>query len=135
MSNKIGKKKPSKGDKRKSKEVQSDGAFYTGKVGAMILARLAFSKEFLEKRKHRDISICDPACGSGNLLTAGVNAIPDKNVQVYGMEIQKDQVELAEKRLKEIIPEDQIHIKHMPHGLQPDGSAKCGSLEVLVQEI
>ncbi len=131
---KIGKKKASPGDQRKSKEVQSDGAFYTGEVGSMILARLAFSKEFLEKRKHRDIKICDPSCGSGNLLIAGAKAIPDKNVQVYGMDIQKDQCELAEKRLKEIIPEEKIHIKNMPHGVQPDGSVKCGSLEILVDD-
>ena len=60
---------------------KSDGAFYTNNLSAVMLARLAFTKDFIEWSNFEEVSklrIIDPACGTGTLLMAALQTIKSR---------------------------------------------------------
>ena len=57
---------------------KSDGAFYTNNLSAVMLGRLAFSREFVDWSDPETVAklrIIDPACGTGTLLMATLQTI------------------------------------------------------------
>ena len=57
---------------------KSDGAFYTNNLSAVMLARLARTDDFTDwsdPEAVRGLRIMDPACGTGTLLMAALQAI------------------------------------------------------------
>ena len=57
---------------------KSDGAFYTNNISAVMLARLAFSDDFVDWSDPEVVArlrIIDPACGTGTLLMAALQTI------------------------------------------------------------
>ena len=61
---------------------QSDGAFYTNNISALLLARLTFTADMVDWSDPRAIArlrIMDPACGTGTLLMASLQTIKAHN--------------------------------------------------------
>ena len=57
---------------------KSDGAFYTNNLSAVMLARLAFTRELIDWSDPETVAklrIIDPACGTGTLLMAALQTI------------------------------------------------------------
>ena len=57
---------------------KSDGAFYTNNLSAIMLARLAFTRDMIDWSDHEAVGklrIIDPACGTGTLLMAALQTI------------------------------------------------------------
>ena len=57
---------------------KSDGAFYTNNLSAIMLARLALTDDFTDwsdLKAVRRLRIMDPACGTGTLLMAALQAV------------------------------------------------------------
>ena len=63
---------------------ESDGAFYTNNISALMLAGLALSPNFVNWKDYRTatgLRILDPACGTGTLLMAALKVIKDRGVE------------------------------------------------------
>ncbi|MDE0191234.1 MAG: N-6 DNA methylase, partial [Gammaproteobacteria bacterium] len=136
---------------------KSDGAFYTNNLSAVMLARLALRKDFVDWADADSVSrlrIIDPACGTGTLLMAslrtiiarmaeateldqdGRNALHRKLVEdvLCGLDINQHAIQLAACNLTLGAPTvdyARMNLLTMPHGPQPDGTFKAGSLEIL----
>lgn len=119
---------------RARENARSLGAFYTGDLSAMMLARLAIPGEYPDKRPYK---VGDPACGDGALLVAVVNewvrrGWPLGDLWVWGADVAEDACEHAHAALLATgLGPEQVRIDLMPHGPQPDGSVKAGALELL----
>ena len=139
---------------------KSDGAFYTNNLSAIMLARLALGQDFTDWSDGEAVSrlrIIDPACGTGTLLMAALrtvmaraggskdmdpkarNALHRRLVEdvLCGLDINQHAVQLAACNLTLGAPTvdyARMNLLTMPHGPQPDGSFKAGSLELLNAE-
>ncbi len=135
----------------------SDGAFYTNNLSAVLLARLAFGDSFVDwsdPEAVQRLRIMDPACGTGTLLMATLQAIKARvghrreldgeerdtlhkrmvEQVLCGLDINQHGVQLAACNMTLGAPTvdyTRMNLVTMPHGPQSDGKAKAGSLEVL----
>ncbi len=136
---------------------KSDGAFYTNNLSAVLLARLAFTRELIDWSDSEAVTrlrIIDPACGTGTLLMAtlqiiksrvaesremnekGRNVLHKRLVEnvLCGLDINQHGVQLAACNMTLGAPTvdyERMNLATMPHGPQGDDSPKAGSLEVL----
>ena len=139
---------------------KSDGAFYTNNLSAIMLARLALGADFVDWADTESVArlrIIDPACGTGTLLMAALRTImarmdgsrelgPEERNALHrrlvedvlcGLDINQHAVQLAACNLTLGAPTvdyARMNLLTMPHGPQPDGSFKAGSLEILTAE-
>ena len=136
---------------------KSDGAFYTNNLSAVMLARLAFTRDLIDWSDPEAVAklrIIDPACGTGTLLMATLqtikarvaesgemsdeepNALHKRLVEdvLCGLDINQHGVQLAACNMTLGAPTvdyARMNLVTMPHGPQSDGSPKGGSLEIL----
>ena len=136
---------------------KSDGAFYTNNLSAVMLARLAFTRDLIDWSDPEALAklrIIDPACGTGTLLMATLqtikarvaesgemsdeerNALHKRLVEdvLCGLDINQHGVQLAACNMTLGAPTvdyARMNLVTMPHGPQSDGSPKAGSLEIL----
>ena len=135
---------------------KSDGAFYTNNLSAVMLARLALTDDFTDWSDLdavRGLRIMDPACGTGTLLMAALQAIkaqaaragtaaqddPDLHRDIVenvlcGLDINAHAVQLAACNLTLGAPTvdyRRMNLGTMRHGPQTDGGVRAGSLELL----
>ena len=136
---------------------KSDGAFYTNNLSAIMLARLAFTRELVDwsdPEAVTNLRIMDPACGTGTLLMAALQTIKarvgnakemndeDRNALhkwlvedvLCGLDINQHGVQLAACNMTLGAPTvdyERMNLATMPHGPQGDDSPRAGSLEVL----
>ena len=140
---------------------ESDGAFYTNNVAALMLARLALPADMVDWSDYRtatSLRVLDPACGTGTLLMAALKTIKDRMVAAKAMtpaQIRKSHKKLVEKSIRGLdinyhatqlaasnltlgaptVDYQAIHVHTMRHGPQPDDKAELGSLELLPSAI
>ena len=135
---------------------KSDGAFYTNNLSAVMLARLALTDDFTDWSDLdavRGLRIMDPACGTGTLLMAALQAVkaqaaragaaaqddPDLHRDIVenvlcGLDINAHAVQLAACNLTLGAPTvdyRRMNLGTMRHGPQTDGGVRAGSLELL----
>ena len=128
---------------------ESDGAFYTKNVAALLLAKLAINKEFLnwsDPKVLDDFKLIDPACGTGTLLMATVKTLKDRMKEatglksdadihkrlveqsVYGLDINEHAIQLAASNLTLGAPDvdyRQMNLYPMEHGVDKAGKCVC----------
>ena len=140
---------------------ESDGAFYTNNVAALMLARLALPADMVDWSDYRSatsLRVLDPACGTGTLLMAALKTIKDRMGAAKAMtpaQLRRSHKKLVEKSIRGLdinyhatqlaasnltlgaptVDYDGIHVHTMRHGPQPDGTAELGSLELLPSAI
>lgn len=138
---------------------KSDGAYYTNNVSALMLARLAMDRDFVDwsdEEAVKQLRIIDPACGTGTLLMAALRTIKarmresgslgegnDESLHkalvedvLCGLDINRHGVQLAACNLTLGAPSvnyRQMNLVTMQHGPQGDGTVRAGSLEILSQ--
>ncbi len=135
---------------------KSDGAFYTNNLSAVMLARFALTDDFTDWSDLdavRGLRIMDPACGTGTLLMAALQAVKDQTARagavardnpelhreivenvLCGLDINAHAVQLAACNLTLGAPTvdyGRMNLGTMPHGPQADGEVRAGSLELL----
>ena len=136
---------------------KSDGAFYTNNLSAVMLARLAFTEDFIDwsdPEAVANLRIIDPACGTGTLLMAALQSIKarvsarqdlseDESNTLHkqlvedvlcGLDINQHAVQLAACNMTLGAPTvdyQRMNLVTMPHGPRGDGPPKAGSLEIL----
>ena len=140
---------------------ESDGAFYTNNIAALMLAGLALKPDLVDwadPRQATGLRILDPACGTGTLLMAALKTIkermaaarpmtPEQTRQIHkqlveksirGLDINYQATQLAASNLTLGAPTvdyEAMHIHTMRHGPQPDGTVALGSLELLPEAV
>ena len=140
---------------------ESDGAFYTNNVAALMLARLALPADMVDWSDYRaatSLRVLDPACGTGTLLMAALKTIKDRmgaarpmaptklrrthkklvEKSIRGLDINYHATQLAASNLTLGAPTvdyEAIHAHTMRHGPQPGRGAELGSLELLPSAI
>ena len=128
-----------------------DGSFYTSTSAAVLLAGLAIRPEDIPDDLS-DYSIIDPACGTGTLLMAAAERIRDlrapKNDQqgteedavkliedvITGLDVNTTACHIAATTLGLLSPStafSRMNVRRMLLGLDEEGNAKVGSLELL----
>ena len=135
---------------------ESDGAFYTHNISAVLLARLALDEHMVDWSDFEsacELRIIDPACGTGTLLMAAMKTIKDRATK--GGAFTNDNIETAHKRLVEsslrgldinwhalqlaasnltlgapTVDYEVMHFHAMKHGVDETG-ASAGSLELI----
>ena len=136
---------------------QSDGAYYTSNLTALMLARLALDDNFADWEDLdavRKLRIMDPACGTGTLLMAAMKTIKERTVKagvssvevtanlhrklvesvLCGLDINRHAVQLAACNLTLGAPTvdyQRMNLHTLQHGPQPNGDVRVGSLEIL----
>lgn len=136
---------------------ESDGAFYTNNISALMLAGLALSPELVDwsnREAATSLRILDPACGTGTLLMAAIKTIKDRGLEggaftsddlvdvhkklveesIRGLDINYHATQLAASNLTLGAPTvdyNAMHIHTLQHGPQSDDQVKLGSLELL----
>ena len=136
---------------------KSDGAFYTNNLSAVMLARLAFTEDFIDwsdSEAVANLRIIDPACGTGTLLMAALQSIKarvsarqdlseDESNTLHkqlvedvlcGLDINQHAIQLAACNMTLGAPTvdyQRMNLVTMPHGPRGDGPPKAGSLEIL----
>ena len=136
---------------------KSDGAFYTNNLSAIMLARLAFPKDWIDwsdPEAVANLRIIDPACGTGTLLMATLQTIKARVAEaskatdedpntlhkrlvedvLCGLDINQHGIQLAACNMTLGAPTvdyERMNLVTMPHGPQADGPPKAGSLEIL----
>ena len=143
------------------KSAKSDGAFYTENTSALMLARLAFSKnlvDWTDLDAVKSLRVLDPACGTGTLLMASLKTIKDRVMEVEdsiadgdadvqrslhahmvenalgGFDINRHAVQLAACNLTMGAPTvdyKEMNLFTLAHGPDGQGDVKLGSLEIL----
>ncbi len=139
---------------------ESDGAFYTNNISALMLAGLALSPDLAnwsDTDAVAGLRILDPACGTGTLLMAALKTIKDRAAaanlgaelsatqqaalhkrlvenSIMGLDINYQATQLAASNLTLGAPSVDyaaMHIHTMKHGPQSKGEVALGSLELL----
>ena len=139
---------------------KSDGAFYTNNLSAVMLARLAFTRDLIDWSDPEAVAalrIIDPACGTGTLLMATLQALKARVAEtrelsgeddnalhkqlvedvLCGLDINQHGVQLAACNMTLGAPTvdyARMNLLTMPHGPQADGTFRAGSLELLNAE-
>ena len=131
-----------------------DGSFYTNNVSALLLARLALTKDFTDWSDVeclRELKVIDPACGTGTLLMAAMHTIRDRYINaagqdadflhlfmvedvLNGLDINRHGIQLAACNLTLGNPRvdyTKMNLFTMRHGPQADGKTHIGSLDLL----
>ncbi len=131
-----------------------DGSFYTNNVSALLLARLALTKDFTDWSDEEGLGklkVIDPACGTGTLLMAAMHTISDRYINaagqdadflhlfmvedvLHGLDINRHGIQLAACNLTLGNPRvdyTEMNLFTMHHGPQADGKTHIGSLELL----
>ena len=131
-----------------------DGSFYTNNVSALLLARLALTKDFTDWSDEEGLGklkVIDPACGTGTLLMAAMHTISDRYINaagqdadflhlfmvedvLHGLDINRHGIQLAACNLTLGNPRvdyTKMNLFTMHHGPQADGKTHIGSLELL----
>lgn len=136
---------------------ESDGAFYTHNVSAVLLARLALDEHSAKWSSFESacgLRIIDPACGTGTLLMAAMKTIKDRATQ--GGAFTNDNIETAHKRLVEsslrgldinwhalqlaasnltlgapTVDYGAMHLHAMKYEVDDEAGASAGSLELI----
>ena len=140
---------------------ESDGAFYTNNISALMLAGLALGPDLVDWsdwKQATGLRILDPACGTGTLLMAALKTIKERmgaaqpmmpaklreahkalvENSIRGLDINYQATQLAASNLTLGAPTvdyQAMHIHTMRHGPQPDGSVALGSLELLPEAV
>ena len=140
---------------------ESDGAFYTNNISALMLAGLALRPDLVDWsdwNQATGLRILDPACGTGTLLMAALKTIKDRMAaatpttparvrqahkrlvenSIRGLDINYQATQLAASNLTLGAPTvdyEAMHIHTMRHGPQPDGTVALGSLELLPEAV
>ena len=136
---------------------EATGSFYTNNISALLLARLAIGKDFIDWNDPEQVTslrIMDPACGTGTLLMAAMQVLKSRVQEtreigedhlaelhkslvenaIHGLDINRHAVQLAACNLTLGAPTvdyERINLFTLKHGPQPDGSVRAGSLEIL----
>ena len=136
---------------------ESDGAFYTNNVSALMLAGLAIRPDLVDWSDYKaatSLKVLDPACGTGTLLMAALKTIKDRGLEdgaftsktimrahrrlversIRGMDINYHATQLAASNMTLGAPSvnySKMSLHTLQHGPQPDGNAALGSLELL----
>lgn len=140
---------------------ESDGAFYTKHISALMLAGLALSPELIDWSDVgavKRLRVLDPACGTGTLLMAALKVMKDRALaagsvdddalgtihqelvqdSIRGLDINHQATQLAAANLTLGAPSvdfKAMQIYTMQHGPQADGQVRLGSLELLVDAV
>ena len=140
---------------------ESDGAFYTDNISALMLAGLALAPDLVDWadwKQATGLRILDPACGTGTLLMAALKTIKERMAAatpttpeqtreahkalvenaIRGLDINYQATQLAASNLTLGAPTVDyaaMHIHTMRHGPQPDGHVALGSLELLPEAV
>lgn len=140
---------------------ESDGAYYTDHISALMLAGLALSPDLVEWSNWDEatgLRILDPACGTGSLLMAALKTIKDRVAvsakepmtadrvgrvhkelvenAIYGLDINYQATQLAASNLTLGAPSvdyDAMNILTLHHGPQVNGTVALGSIDLLPQ--
>ena len=136
---------------------ESDGAFYTNNISALMLAGLALSPDLVDWSDYEaatSLRILDPACGTGTLLMAALKTIKDRGLEagaftqdtltdahkklveqsIHGVDINYHATQLAASNLTLGAPSvnyEAMSVHTLQHGPQRDGTIRLGSLELL----
>lgn len=142
---------------------ESDGAFYTRNISAYLLAGLGFNDSFMDWSNLAEVEklrVIDPACGTGTLLMAALNAIKQQAQKhhdlddialnelhrklvensIYGLDINKLGIQLAACNLTIGAPNTdyrKINLATSPYGPQGEEGmqyVRQGSIELLVDD-
>ena len=130
---------------------KSDGAMYTGNVGAAFLAALALDETVVDpgdREGWKKLRVWDPACGTGTLLLAVLNAVKDLAGDgdeadlhralvehgIAGTDINPHAIQLAASNLTLGAPTvdyRRMHLYTLPYGPDGRGGARTGALDIL----
>ena len=136
---------------------KSDGAYYTNNISALMLARLALWDDFIDwsdREAVRNLKIIDPACGTGTLLMAALQTVKSRIGEtseideqehdalhkelvervLCGLDINQHAIQLAACNMTLGAPTvdyEQMNLHAMQHGLNGEGEARAGALEIL----
>ena len=144
---------------------ESDGAYYTNNISALMLAGLTLSPNFVNWRDYKTatgLRILDPACGTGTLLMAALKVIKDRGIghgafasnalsrahkrlvehSIRGLDINYHATQLAASNLTLGAPNvnyKAMSLHTLQHGPQPTKggreSVRLGSLEFLLDSV
>ena len=138
---------------------ESDGAYYTDNISALMLAGLVLRPDLVDWSdwdQAKGLRILDPACGTGSLLMAALKTIKDRMAAsteetlaaesvarahkelvenaIYGLDINFQATQLAASNLTLGAPSvdyDAMNIHTMQHGPQANGTVALGSVDLL----
>ena len=139
---------------------ESDGAFYTNNISALMLAGLALKPDLVDWSdwdQATSLRILDPACGTGTALMAALKTIKDRIAaepttpkdarrthkklvehSIRGLDINYQATQLAASNLTLGAPTvdyEAMHIHTMRYGPQESGTVALGSLELLPEAV
>ena len=140
-------------------DAESDGAYYTDSMSALMLAGLALSPDLVDWsdwNQATGLQVLDPACGTGSLLMAALKTIKDRMAagreipldvecvarahkelvenSIYGLDINFQATQLAASNLTLGAPSvdyDAMNIHTLQHGPQASGTVALGSVDLL----
>ncbi len=93
-----------KKNKMTSKFIKDNGIHYTPTELSLYMSNILV-KEYLKNNDYKKkIKVLDPACGNGELLVALALVLKEKKIEfeMYGIDTNNDELQLAKKRLKDL---------------------------------
>ena len=138
-----------------------DGSFYTSTSAAVLLAELALPPNWpvvdgswADANRLTNLTVCDPACGTGTLLMAAARTIEERfrsaggdeldlsalhlgliEDVLHGLDINRHAIHLAASMLTLSAPKidyNKMNLYNMQHGVNGNGDIRAGSLDILV---